>query len=82
MWDVYDVWQLRVFLNESSAELHGYTNSTQANTKCTRDIIMKYNYKKSGETKYLNIGSDAEVTALDGKLFQRGITVCKKECCR
>jgi len=43
---------------------------------------MKYNYEKSGETKYLNIGSEAEVTALDGRLFQRGITVCKKECCR
>ena len=60
---------LKIVFNESSAELHGYTNSTRANTKCTRDIIMKYNYEKSGETKYLNIGSEAEVTALDGRLF-------------
>ena len=40
---------------------------------------MKYNYKKSGETKYLNIGSEAEVTALNGRLFQRGITVYMQE---
>ena len=69
MVEISTVWgscRMELF-DESSAELHGYTNSTGANTKRTCDIIMKYI-------------KEEEVTALDGGLFQRGITACKNEC--
>ena len=52
--------------------LQSCLNSTRANTKCTRHLLMKYNYEKS-EIKYLNIGSEAEVTALDKRLYSREV---------
>ena len=43
-----DKYSKQSILYESSPELYWYTNNTRAITKCTHDIIMKYNYKKSG----------------------------------